>query len=125
MSIVLITGSSGLVGSESVKFFSNKGFDIIGIDNNLRKLFFGNEASTNKMKNNLLRNFKKFKNFNIDIRNYNALEKIFKRYRKNISLIIHCAAQPSHDYAKNFPTLDFISFAEDIVIYVSASFSSW
>ena len=107
MSIVLITGSSGLVGSESVKFFSNKGFDIIGIDNNLRKLFFGNEASTNKMKNNLLRNFKKFKNFNIDIRNYNALEKIFKRYRKNISLIIHCAAQPSHDYAKNFPTLDF------------------
>ena len=107
MSIVLITGSSGLVGSESVKFFSNKGFDIIGIDNNLRKLFFGNEASTSKMKNNLLRNFKKFKNFNIDIRNYNALEKIFKRYRKNISLIIHCAAQPSHDYAKNFPTLDF------------------
>ena len=61
MSIVLITGSSGLVGSESVKFFSNKGFDIIGIDNNLRKLFFGNEASTSKMRNNLLRNFKKFK----------------------------------------------------------------
>ena len=80
MSIVLITGSSGLVGSESVKFFSNKGFDIVGIDNNLRKLFFGDEASTNKMKNDLLRNFKKFKNFNVDIRNYNALEKIFKKY---------------------------------------------
>ncbi|MDB3888585.1 NAD-dependent epimerase/dehydratase family protein [Candidatus Pelagibacter sp.] len=107
MSIVLITGSSGLVGSESVKFFSNKGFDIIGIDNNLRKLFFGNEASTNKIKNDLLRNIKRFKNFNVDIRNYNALEKIYRKYRKNISLIIHCAAQPSHDYAKNFPMLDF------------------
>ena len=82
MSIVLITGSSGLVGSESVKFFSNKGFDIIGIDNNLRKLFFGNEASTNKIKNDLLRDFKRFKNFNVDIRNYSALEKIYRKYRK-------------------------------------------
>ena len=107
MSIVLVTGSSGLVGSESVKFFSNKGFDVLGIDNNLRKFFFGNEASTSIVKKNLQKDFKRFKNFNIDIRNYVALEKIFKKYKKNISLIIHCAAQPSHDYAKNFPMLDF------------------
>ena len=107
MSIVLVTGSSGLVGSESVKFFSNKGFDVLGIDNNLRKFFFGNEASTSIVKKNLQRDFKRFKDFNIDIRNYVALEKIFKKYKKNISLIIHCAAQPSHDYAKNFPMLDF------------------
>jgi CDP-paratose 2-epimerase len=107
MSVVLITGSSGLVGSESVTFFSKKGFDVIGIDNNLRKFFFGNEGSTNKIKNNLLKKNKRFKSFNIDIRNYNGLEKIYKKYRKNISLIIHCAAQPSHDYGKNFPLLDF------------------
>ena len=107
MSVVLITGSSGLVGSESVNFFSKKGFDVIGVDNNLRKFFFGNEGSTNKVKNNLLRNNKKFKSYNIDIRNFNNLEKIYKRYKKNISLIIHCAAQPSHDYGKNFPMLDF------------------
>ena len=107
MSIVLVTGSSGLVGSESVKFFSNKGFDVLGIDNNLRKFFFGNEASTSIVKKKLQRDFKRFKDFNIDIRNYVALEKIFKKYKKNISLIIHCAAQPSHDYAKNFPMLDF------------------
>ena len=107
MSIVLITGSSGLVGSESVNFFSKKGFDVIGIDNNLRKFFFGNEGSTNKIKNDLLRNHKKFKSYNIDIRSYNGLEKIYKKYKKNISLIIHCAAQPSHDYGKNFPILDF------------------
>ena len=107
MSIVLVTGSSGLVGSESVKFFSNKGFDVLGIDNNLRKFFFGNEASTSIVKKNLQRDFKRFKDFNIDIRNYAALEKIFRKYKKNISLIVHCAAQPSHDYAKNFPMLDF------------------
>ena len=107
MSIVLITGSSGLVGSESVNFFSNKGFDVIGIDNDLRKFFFGNEASTNKIKNQLLRNNKRFKNYSTDIRNYNGLEKIFRKYKKDISLIIHCAAQPSHDYGKNFPVLDF------------------
>jgi CDP-paratose 2-epimerase len=107
MSIVLITGSSGLVGSESVSFFSEKGFDVIGIDNNLRGFFFGKEGSTKKIKDELLKKNKKFKNYNTDIRNYSALEKIFTRYKKNISLIIHCAAQPSHDYAKNFPILDF------------------
>ena len=107
MSIVLITGSSGLVGSESVSFFSEKGFEGIGIDNNLRGFFFGNEGSTKKIKDELLKKNKKFKNYNTDIRNYGALEKIFTRYKKNISLIIHCAAQPSHDYAKNFPILDF------------------
>ena len=107
MSVVLITGSSGLVGSESVNFFSKKGFNVIGIDNNLRKFFFGNEGSTDKIKNNLLKNNKKFKSFNIDIRSYTSLEKIYKIYKKNISLIIHCAAQPSHDYGKNFPILDF------------------
>jgi len=107
MSVVLITGSSGLVGSESVNFFSKKGFDVIGIDNNLRKFFFGSEGSTNRIKNDLLKNNKRFKNYNTDIRNYSALEKIYKIHKKSISLIIHCAAQPSHDYGKNFPILDF------------------
>ena len=107
MSIVIITGSSGLVGSEAVNFFCDKGFDVIGIDNNLRKFFFGRDGSTLWIKNNLIKRNKKFKNFNVDIRNFNGLEKIFKKYRKNISLIIHCAAQPSHDYGKKFPVLDF------------------
>ena len=80
---------------------------VIGIDNNLRKFFFGRDGSTLWIKNNLIKRNKKFKNFNIDIRNFNGLEKIFKKYRKNISLIIHCAAQPSHDYGKKFPVLDF------------------
>ncbi|MDC1280038.1 NAD-dependent epimerase/dehydratase family protein, partial [Pelagibacteraceae bacterium] len=107
MSIVLITGSSGLVGSESVNFFSKKGFDVIGIDNDFRKFFFGKDASTINIKKSLLKNNKRFKSYNTDIRSYKALEKIYRKYKKNISLIIHCAAQPSHDYGKNFPILDF------------------
>ena len=107
MSVVLITGSTGLVGSESVRFFCKKGFDVIGIDNNLRKFFFGKDGSTLWLKNKLLKDFKNFKNFNVDIRNFTSLDKIFKKYSKNISLIVHCAAQPSHDYGKNFPIIDF------------------
>ena len=107
MSIVLITGSSGLVGSESVNFFAKKKYSVIGIDNNLRKFFFGNDGSTDWVKKELIKSNKNFTSLNIDIRNYNALEKVFKRYKKNISLIIHCAAQPSHDYGKNYPIIDF------------------
>ena len=107
MSIVIITGSSGLIGSEAVNFFSNKGFDVIGIDNNLRKFFFSEDGSTLWIKNKLLRTNKRFKNFSVDIRNFNKLNKIFKTYSKNISLVIHCAAQPSHDYGKNYPIIDF------------------
>ena len=98
MSVAIITGSTGLVGSETVNFFHDKGFDVIGIDNNLRKFFFGKSGSTNWIKTKLIKRNKNFKNFNIDIRNFKGLEIIFKKYRKKISVIIHCAAQPSHDY---------------------------
>ena len=82
MSVVLITGSSGLVGSESVNFFCDKGFEVVGIDNDLRKFFFGNKASTKWLSKILLKRNNNFKNFNIDIRNISSLEKIFKIYKK-------------------------------------------
>jgi len=107
MSIALITGSSGLIGSESAYFFSHKGFDIVGIDNNMRQFFFGIDGSTIWQKKKLKKNIKSYKHFDTDIRSYVNLEKIFKKYKKKISIIIHCAAQPSHDYGKNFPILDF------------------
>tara|TARA_Y100000590_G_scaffold12585_1_gene15317 strand:- start:1862 stop:2911 length:1050 start_codon:yes stop_codon:yes gene_type:complete len=107
MSIALITGSSGLIGSESVNFFLDKGFEVIGIDNNLRKFFFGKDGSTSWVRNQLIKKSHNYKHFNIDIRNYEKLEKIFKKYKKKILTIIHCAAQPSHDYSKNFPFIDF------------------
>lgn len=107
MSIVLITGSNGLVGSESVNFFSDKGFEVVGIDNDMRKFFFGKNASTSWLNTILKKRNKNFHNFNADIRNLKQTEKIFKKYKKRIKLIIHCAAQPSHDYGKNFPIVDF------------------
>jgi len=107
MSLAIITGSCGLVGSESAVFFSKKGFDVIGIDNNERKFFFGKDGDINWIKSKLKKNIKNYKHFNIDIRNYNSLENIFKKYKKKFSVIIHCAAQPSHDWAKNRPFIDF------------------
>ncbi len=107
MKIVLITGSCGLVGSESASFFSRKGFKIIGIDNNYRKVFFGKDGDISWLRNKLKKELKNYKHFNTDIRSYNNLKKIFKKFKKNISLIIHAAAQPSHDWAKNKAFIDF------------------
>ncbi len=107
MPVVLITGSNGLVGSEASEFFCKKGFNVIGIDNNMRKKFFGPEASTEWIKTRLQKKYNNYKNIKIDIRSYAKLEKIFKKFKKDIRLIIHCAAQPSHDYAKDYPIDDF------------------
>ncbi len=107
MSLALITGSCGLVGSESAEFFAKKGFGIVGVDNNLRKFFFGKDGDVSWIKNKLKKNLSKYYHYDSDIRNYRALEKIFKKYKKNISIIIHAAAQPSHDWAKAKPFVDF------------------
>lgn len=106
MKTVLITGSSGLIGSEAVKFFSAKKFKVVGIDNNMRKYFFGKEASTkwqgDKLKDELGKNFELY---DIDIRENKDVEKIFRKY--DFDLVIHTAAQPSHDWAAKEPITDF------------------
>ena len=107
MKVALITGSCGLVGSESAIFFSKKDFKIVGIDNNARKFFFGKDGDISWVKNKLKSNLENYSHFNTDIRNFKSLEKIYKRYKKNIKIIIHAAAQPSHDWAKNKPFVDF------------------
>ena len=108
MKIALITGSCGLVGSESVEFFIKKKFTVIGIDNDLRKFFFGKEASTKWIKSFLEKKYNKnYIHFNSDISKINDIEKIFKKYKHNIKVIIHSAAQPSHDWAASNPELDF------------------
>ncbi len=107
MSVVLITGSCGLVGSESVEFFTSKGFDVVGIDNNSRLKFFGKDGDINWIKSSLIKSYKNYIHKNIDIRNYLALKKIFQKYNNSIKLIIHSAAQPSHDWAKKKPFVDF------------------
>ena len=107
MSVVLITGSCGLVGSESVEFFISKGFDVIGIDNNYRLKFFGKDGDTRWVKKNLIKLYKKYTHKDVDIRNFSSLEKIYKKYKNSIKLVIHSAAQPSHDWAKNNIFKDF------------------
>lgn len=103
---VLVTGSAGLVGSESAKFFAKKGFEVHGIDNNMRKYFFGNAASTIWARNQLKQELKdKYIHYSIDIRDNKKLEEIFKKTK--FDLIIHAAAQPSHDWAAKEPLTDF------------------
>jgi len=107
MKIALITGSCGLVGSESSLFFSKKGFKILGLDNNYRKIFFGKDGDISWMRNKLKKELKNYQHYNTDIRNFANLKKIFQKFKKNISVIIHAAAQPSHDWAKDKAFIDF------------------
>lgn len=108
MKIVLVTGSAGLVGSESVKFFCNKDFTVVGIDNNMRQVFFGEDASTRWNRDRLLSEYgDRYIHHDIDIRDHDAISNVFKMYGKDISLIIHAAAQPSHDWAAQNPYMDF------------------
>lgn len=107
MKVAIITGSGGLIGSEAVSFLSSKFDCIIGIDNNMREYFFGEKASTNWNVERLKQVHKNYIHENYDIRNYDALSELFEVYNTDISLIIHTAAQPSHDWACREPLTDF------------------
>jgi CDP-paratose 2-epimerase len=107
MKIALVTGSSGLIGGESVEFMSKKFDLVIGIDNDMRSYFFGKESSTNWNKNRLEESCSNFISYQADIRSAEALSPIFEKYGKDIALIIHTAAQPSHDWAAREPLTDF------------------
>ena len=98
MKTVIITGSTGLVGSESAYFFHKKGYRVIGIDNDFRKYFFGKTGSTEWKRKEIQKELKNYIHYSLDIRSKNLLEKIFIKYKKDVKLIIHTAAQPSHDW---------------------------
>jgi len=104
---VLITGSAGLIGSEAVEFFINKKFTVIGIDNNYRKFFFGKSGSVENKIIYLKKKYKNYKHYNVDLKNFQKVRNIFKKYNTKIKLIIHSAAQPSHDWAIINPLIDF------------------
>jgi CDP-paratose 2-epimerase len=107
MSVAIITGSAGLIGSEAVRFFASIGMHVVGIDNDMRKFFFGEEASTEWNRKSLEAEVEKYEHYNIDIRDYPKIREIFERFGKDITLIIHTAAQPSHDWAARDPFSDF------------------
>jgi CDP-paratose 2-epimerase len=107
MSVAIITGSAGLIGSEAVKFFHGKGFDIVGIDNNMRKYFFGEDGSTEWNRKCLESTLNNYRHLDLDIRNQEKIDAIFKELGEHIELVIHTAAQPSHDWAASEPITDF------------------
>lgn len=108
MTIILVTGSAGLIGSESVRFFCEQGYTVVGIDNNMRQVFFGENASTEWSRTRLEEKYgDQYIHHNIDIREHDAIAKVFQHYGKDIGLIVHTAAQPSHDWAAREPYTDF------------------
>ncbi|MDX2231832.1 MAG: NAD-dependent epimerase/dehydratase family protein [Leptolyngbyaceae cyanobacterium bins.349] len=122
METVLITGSAGLIGSEAVHFFARQGFNVVGIDNDLRSFFFGETASTLWNRNLLKDKYgDRYHHYDLDIRDREAIETIFKEHSQDIALIIHTAAQPSHDWAASDPHTDFTVNANGTLVLLEAT----
>jgi CDP-paratose 2-epimerase len=107
MSVALVTGAGGLIGSEAVTFLIEKGLDVVGIDNDMRAYFFGKDASTKWRVAELEQAHRKYRHEAIDIRDFESIEKLIAGLGKSLTLIIHAAAQPSHDWAAKEPFTDF------------------
>jgi CDP-paratose 2-epimerase len=107
MSVAIVTGSAGLIGSETCKRFHAEGFDVIGIDNDMRARFFGAEASTASTRDRLLASLKRYQHKDVDIRDREGIEGLFRELGPAIKVVIHTAAQPSHDWAARDPHTDF------------------
>jgi len=120
MSVAIITGSSGLVGSEAVRLFAGKGIDVIGIDNDMRAEFFGPAASTAKNKDGLCADISNYQHRDLDIRDETAINSLYAEFGSEISVIVHAAAQPSHDWAAKDPKTDFSVNATGTLILLEA-----
>ncbi|HET7872377.1 MAG TPA: NAD-dependent epimerase/dehydratase family protein [Terriglobales bacterium] len=107
MGVAVITGSAGLVGSEAVRFFAAQGLDVVGIDNDMRKHFFGHDASTEWQKQELLASVPRYRHYSFDIRDRESIFQLFQKLGRDIVLVVHAAAQPSHDWAAREPITDF------------------
>ena len=107
MSVAIITGSAGLIGSETARFLAARGLEVVGIDNDMRSAFFGAEASTAWCRRRLETDLRNYRHHDIDIRDCAAVDRIFACYGRSIAAVIHTAAQPSHDWAAREPRTDF------------------
>ena len=107
MGVAIVTGSGGLIGSETVRHFAERGLDVVGIENDMRARFFGPEASTRSTSEQLVEEIDSFRWEAVDIRDGGAVESIFARHARELELIVHTAAQPSHDWAASDPQTDF------------------
>ena len=107
MPVAIITGAGGLIGSEAVEHFIAEGFDVVGIENDMRSRFFGPESSTSHVTERLVADHPEFSWENTDIRDRDAIDRIFREHAGRIELVVHTAAQPSHDWAASEPQTDF------------------
>jgi CDP-paratose 2-epimerase len=107
VAVVIVTGSGGLIGSESVGHFAEQGYDVVGIENDMRARFFGPEASTTPLTRRLLDYYDAFRTVDLDIRDAEGVDRLVASVATNLELVIHTAAQPSHDWAANDPPTDF------------------
>lgn len=122
MPTIVITGSAGLVGSAAVHFYAKAGFQVVGVDNDMRSFFFGNSASTSWNRRRLEESYgERYRHFSTDIRDREAMERIFQQYGSDISLVIHAAAQPSHDWAARDPHTDFSVNANGTLVLLEAT----
>lgn len=120
MSIAIVTGSAGLIGAESVRFLSGKGMQVVGIDNDMRAEFFGAEASTDWARRELEAQIPRYTHAAVDIRDRERVEALFAEYGEAVELIIHTAAQPSHDWAARDPHTDFTVNANGTLVLLEA-----
>jgi CDP-paratose 2-epimerase len=107
MDVAIVTGSAGLIGSEAARFFADQGLRVIGIDNDMRSTFFGDDASTAWNRSRLQSDVRGYRHVDADIRDADAMEAVFRRHAGSIATVIHAAAQPSHDWAAMDPITDF------------------
>lgn len=121
MSLAIVTGSSGLIGSEVARFVHEKGMDVIGIDNNLRAYFFGSDGSTDWNARKLQSELPRYRHRNVDIRDQETIFRIFREMGSAISLVVHAAAQPSHDWAAREPITDFTVNANGTLTLLEAT----
>src|ERR1700689_3173110 len=107
MGVAIVTGSGGLIGSQAVRFFAEQGLDVIGLENDMRAHFFGPDATTTPSSERLCAEVDAFRWERLDIRDAEAIDSLFGRHARDIELIVHTAAQPSHDWAASDPQTDF------------------
>jgi len=116
MAVAIVTGSAGLIGSEAVLFLADKGLDVVGIDNDMRRYFFGDDGSTLWRRAMLQRTVHRYQHVDADIRDESALTQIFSHYGAAITIVLHTAAQPSHDWAIREPLTDFATNATGTLV---------
>jgi CDP-paratose 2-epimerase len=121
MAIALVTGAAGLIGAEAVRFLSGKQFQVVGIDNNMRQTFFGADASTEWSRRELEATIPRYVHHDVDIRNQQHIEAVFAEYGTDVKLVIHTAAQPSHDWAANDPYTDFSVNANGTLVLLEST----